>query len=724
MKMLETDYKKKNFLELLLDLHDTGSVFIRDATLCSDNVGNSCKQQGNYVVMYYLGNTSLMPQNGRTPFEQLCVIKEAFLYLINCCCNTKGMLLWWYDDGMLEELVKKCDEQGEAKGLLDDILDACSASDKIVHDKSKDEAVARAEADMLYGDESSFDGYFLAHGKPIVRQDLYRQSLSASYTTLDNWLEQVSFDKLSFLDMPESWEKNTHECRIYIVYLDASTLLAYATEVIYRLKKTILKWVYSPRTYCIWLGDRRLTAVLEMLQDTCAMEFQALRDRVIDSGQCIYDEQHNLQQYITLADGYYGDYLPGVEAIGAKGKPVVILNFYGYSGIFPDRVAKKYQNHGVGLQFTGGCWGGDEFFFCSLQSNGLYKYNRGNENAILVSHVPVKNVCGFRYALFSTVVPYRDKLYCIPTMAERLMIYDKNSGQWDSVILSDKYMADNKLLFGDVYVMGEYIWMLPLGYSAVVRMNLLTLEILYISGWNKEMLSYVKKPMFQYYSGMAVFNESLYFVANQSQHIVEINMQTLKSRVYEIAGMDRGFISIAFDGGDLWLTGNGGSLLRWHPVEGVMGYWDNLFGEEQDYASVIYHSGNVWLFAWWCDKYVRYDLKKDEFEVVDHYLPEDLRGGLGATTLRADDKYIYIYPNAGELLVRFDVKTGKVEAKSIRVSEAMFWKYYPAEEKKSVVDESVFIDTNEMSIYMKSSKINHKLIDVCGENIYKKVMDL
>lgn len=724
MNIHEINHKGHNFFELLLALHDNDYALKNKKVRCSDNIGNKDKQCNKYVIMYYLGKESLIPQKSRTAFNQLCIIRDAFLYIISLCSNTKDVLLWWYDDGMLEQLVKKCDEQEKAKHLFDEIINSCRDSDTIVHDESMDEYAAKTCADMLYGDESYFDEYFFVQGKPVVRQDLYRQSLTAAFSTIDSWLEQFSFDELRWEDLPELWQKSAGNSRIYVFYLSAPTLLAYGTKVLYRFKNILSTWVHSSGIYCIWLGDRRLSSVLEMLHDSCAEEFRALRKQVLDSGQCLYDEKHRLQQFTELADGYYGEALPGVDAIAAHEKPVVLLNYYGYSGLCPDRVARKYRGNGVGLQFTGGCWVGDDFFFCSFQSNGLYKYTKGNDKATLVSYVPVKNMRGVRYGLFVSVVHYQSKLYCIPTLAEKLMIYDRNTGEWDSVELSNKYMTDNKFLFNYPYIEGEYIWMLPLGYSAAVCMNLRTLEMLYISDWSEKTLLHIKKPMSQYYSVMTVLNESLYFAANQSPHVVEINRQNMKSRVYEIAGIDGGFISITSDGGDLWLTANGGMLLRWHPIEGIKGCWNNLLGEEQDNVSVICHSGSVWLFAWWRDTYVRYDLTKDEFEIVEHYLPEDLRGGLGAAALRADDRYIYIYPNTGELLVRVDVKTGKVEAKSIRISEEMFWEYYPVEKNKYISDESAFIDTNEMVVYMRNFKINHEKTDICGKKIYQKTMSL
>ena len=712
----ESSYNKYNFFELLIAIQ-TGRVNVkRNRNLEVDDM------QNKYIILYYLGDFSFNPQLDRTSFDQLCVIRESFFNIFRCCGNTDKAFLWWYDDGKLKQLLKSCREQIEAKKIYDEIMGLFRDCEFALHDCSLDLPKAAAKADILYGDNAPFEKSFESSGKPIIRQDLLRESAPGNFALWSEWLSKIIQPKFNREYLTKEWRIQDRDIKIYVCYISTDTLLSYGMNAVNRLNRIISAWICNSKAYCIWLVDRDITVVLNMLHDDCRKKFLALRNKAIASGHCIYDNRYCLQELSEYASGYYGVNSVGVASMLARSKPVVIMNPHGYSGLSPDRVSKRYQGKGVGLQFTGGCWIGDDFYFCSFQTNGLYKYRRGTSEAIFVSHVPVKNIRSVRSALIITIVPYCDKLYCIPTLAEALMIYDLTSGKWSRVALSKKYIGKNKLKFGGVHIIGDCVWMLPLGYSAVVRMDLRSRELTYISTWSKETLPYIKRPLSQYYCGEVRLNNKLYFIANQSPQIIEIDCETMSSRVYEVPGISRGLQSVTTDGNDLWITDNEGTLLCWNPIVGMKNCWDNPLDNGQCCLAVIYHSGSIWMFAYWKDTYIKYDLKCKSFHIIKGYLPEDLKDGLGAASLRSDDKYIYIYPNVGELFVRLSPGNGKIEAKSIRFMPQKFWEYYYSDVDKLVMDESDFIDTNEMLIYMENEEIEQKEKTNSGKNIYDMII--
>lgn len=721
MIVYETDFKKYNFLELLLDLHFSGAA-PRKKILPVILAQNFLERiQGRYVILYYLGETSLTPQHGKTALQQLEAVKWAFSYISKCIGNVKDFILWWYDDGRIEQLLNKCEDRTEAQRLIDEIIKFCLDCEHIIYDNSKDKAKAVLCADLLYGDVSPLEDDFIAQRKPVKMQDLYSQHPENINFSLNEWIGGILCPSLELADITGWQGQQIENGKVYICYLSANALMTYGVTAVARLRIVLDVLLNKHQAYCIWLRDKNLPSVLAMLKDTCRNDFLILQEQVMSSGRCLCDDQHSLQEFSSFASGYYGDISANADMMAKLKKPVVLMNPDGY---FPNRVSERYQGMGVGLQFMGGCWCGDFYYFCSLQTNGLYRYMRGSDEARLVANVPVRNMRGIRAALFSNIIPWQNKLYCIPLLAEKLMIYDLSNGKWTIMSLSDEYVASNKAMFMDACIIGECIWMIPHSYNAVVCLDLRSQEMRYISDWSAETLPHVTKPDRQHYFGKAVLKNCLYFNAIQSPHIIEIDCIEMKGRVHEISCVTGGLMGIASDGEDLWLSNHDGELIRWNCVDGVKHRWDHLLGERSIDTSIAYHSGSIWIFAWWQDMYARYDLATKKIQIIKHYLPDDLRNGLGAASLGTDKEAIYLYPNNGELLVRFEPQSGQIEAKSIRLHAQDFWEYYPVEQGKPIMYESDFIDINELLYYLESGHIDKMVGKISGEKIYNAVRHL
>ena len=106
-------------------------------------------------------------------------------------------------------------------------------------------------------------------------------------------------------------------------------------------------------------------------------------------------------------------------------------------------------------------------------------------------------------------------------------------------------------------------------------------------------------------------------------------------------------------------------------------------------------------------------------------MPKTIRAGLGGANLLADESYIYILPNWGEILIRFNPYTEEAEAFSPRLDRTGQEKAYIREgitKNIRFISEDEFVDDNELAVYLENVEYNlYKGASVGGE-IYRKII--
>jgi len=372
------------------------------------------------------------------------------------------------------------------------------------------------------------------------------------------------------------------------------------------------------------------------------------------------------------------------------------------------------------LNYIDGVWVGDAYYFTSWYGgNGLFYVIKGTRSARFVSHIPISNNTE-RNNLFCAIEHYEGKLFLIPTKARELMIYDLCSGEWNRIGISRKYMWDSFSLFSRAIRQENIIWLMPLSYYAIGRLDLKSKKLKLIGGWGGDVQPYIYNPDSQHFVGAVKSREHICFGAYQSNHIIVLSIRNQDVRVERLEIIGCGLTGICTDGEDFWLVARDGdgSIYQWSPQNGIKGKISGILPDSFD-GQLLYQGGNLWLFSACDDSYIKYNIKSRRISKREHYLPIHLQGKLNLRKAYVDDKYLYFLPNMSEEFLRINVKTEEVEIMTIKLDENDLRSFMKEQFNGNEFKDNDFYSDNEMASYLEECNLQLERLNLAGKKIYE-----
>ena len=669
--------------------------------------------------------------------------------------KTRDALLWWFDDGSIagafeeyeqavnaklrpawnwpwesapfasdlqlseDETAKEHKRLLEARRAFAQEIEAFRADVRMVYDDSEDTRRVLAWCEAFYGDASLLQTSFQREGKLALRLDVTRLGEWKGNLDIASWVAAISANLTPAQEAFVQKMKLAGKC-ILLCYISREMLLRRGKAALEQLARLLEACDMRQDLAAWWLADADTEKVLSCLDTECAIYWQSLQAALSVCESGFYDSDGVLSVALSCCDAYYGTPSAAAANLAAKGMPVVWLD---------DRQPlPSTVMHGMGqalsLNFIKGCWLGDDYYFSSWRQNGLFRLRRGSEQAEYIRHFPVK-VHNWRH-LFGVPYAYSQSLYFMPVSSQTILGWDRETDSWSHYDLDPSYAWKDFVWFNGAFREGNTIWLKPVNYGAIVRFYLPTQEISYYTGWEKRILQAGPDELEQYVGPAAMAGTDLWLSSRCSGCLVRFSMKTFASVAYEVPEAEAGFASLAYDGTALWLYTRTDELIRWLPGVGVTKRMPHILEEHVRLGDLICAQGCLWVFAHYEDAYVKYDLTTQALTRREHYLPEELRPGLGAAQLSNEGEYIYITPNFGELTIRFDCRMETVEIRRITMateSEACFVREAYADINVPL-GEGAFYNVQELAMYLgrnqqeKDETVGSKCI---GQKIYEVV---
>ncbi len=710
------------------------------------------KVEGKHIVCFYLGKQAV---------KEAIVLGAPYLtsrlcFLRQCFSHVQDVLLWWFDDGTFRKMAneyeaeltqgrKPCiyrDNQARTKNLemseeevavehdrlkkivagFEHEVQAFKKEKSVIYDTSGDKERAFAWSDACYTDDLMYIETFRKADKLAGTMEFPRVCDGRSAVKLTGFLRNVIYaggeQKNSFYRQARQQGK-----RIVLAYVSSADILRQGI-VFFEIWQSFLTACSMQGVAVWWVCDDNMAALMEAMGLVAQERYFQLKKQVELNPDFFLDESGCIENAIKHCDAYYGNFADAVVHEVSHGMPVV---WYDYGLGFPHECG-VCDCRGMLMSFLYGCWIGDEFYFTHWQANGLFRAAHGSNKAEFVARLPFKSKeKKFLSAKFFKVGRI---LYFVPTCASEILSWDMRTEKWHAYELDPQYARSPYVWFAGAFLVAGSLWLKPVNYTAMVRFDLSTQELSYCSGWGGQVWDMEPDSTGQYWGEAALVGEDIWMAAKQSGYIMKFSTVSQISEMHEVPGAAFGFRSLAHDGTDFWLYTFSDDLLRWNPQRGVVKRWEKLLGEGKG-GSVICKAGKAWLFAHLEDAYVKIDVQSNVFSYRAHYLPEELRSGLGYAQLTQDDDNIYIYPNAGELMVCLDSETEAVETHSLRMVEADEERYALAnfQSIKAPVGESLFYDSYELVMYLRFGSRSREMIEKektksIGRAVYEKVVCL
>lgn len=715
MVIVEKNKQRLNVLEFLLWLADQDKADTKYSQMpkaWQEMVGE------RHIVYYYVGKDTFAAHQ-----QNPVAICNTIEYVCNSVESTDVAALFWYDDGALQQTIEyltDSTEKQKSEWTYKCLVEKLEEMAHVQRIELSDADVALKFADTYYGDESPIVEVAKNKELSIVFQASKRQYMHEALDLpvwLQGWLEDVPLVQQSSLTKADNRRR-------VLYYMNPQALLSQGERALSKLEDVIAIAKARPKIHFYWAEQKDYARYLHLLSESKRQRYMTLRQDFASVATLLPIEicGANIAKKFDI---YYGDESDCLSACIKLRKPVV---HQAYVRSFPQNLASKYRKESFGVQFLDGCWVGDYYYFSSFAGNALCRVAKDSENVEFVAVIPCKTFNGRRSFLFSTIAFHNGKLFLLPLEARCIMIYDLTTSAWKSLPLCVDYFMYKKSLFFSGVRIGNVLWGIPACYGAIICLDMDTEEISYYGEWCKEVKSFITNPGSIYWSGVAALaSDKLYFLASQSTHVISFDLNSKKSDVYKVDVEAQGLGNISYDGKDFWITTGRkgcGQLLRWRPDTGVTLAVKDIMGEPNLGCVAYLFEGFIYAFTYAKDLCVKFNPVTGTSERIEHYLPEDLRSGLGIPWISLRDGIFYIYPYWGELFVKFNPATEKVETKCFRFNASEQKAYIEKNFLDNEVDEALVSDDNELAVYFENCSLEQVEKLKAGERIYRDIIEL
>lgn len=552
---------------------------------------------------------------------------------------------------------------------------------------------------------------------------------------------------------PAAWREKMKGRTVYFYNTSLNGLLD-DTERFYKKMRYVFSCFRERDDACLlWRPHPLFWSTLEGMRPDDVARFQALRDEFVAGGYGILDTTPDIETTMALSDVYIGDAGTSVTALfGAAGKPIFLLNNRLDTAPDADDERTAY------IRWPGGNVEGD---WMVQPDNSVW--HRGADG---VYHLECRLSDYRSGGYYGSVVERGGNLYAIPS-----------NGLAIPVIQGGRVARTIELRDGDMPYGGRfagcmadgidpenqrYVFLRPMRYPDLVRIDTATDEVTYIGGVQPMHATETEEKDW-IIGGCAYLDHLLYFASPFSADILVLQDQTLAQQVIPVGGA-AGVNVIAYDAtdGDFWLLPmKGYEVIRWNPMSGRRRVYDahidgitciyprrEIECEAQPFSQAVFSEKSVLLAPLWGNKFVRMDKESgcaEEWTPPAPFLAEPqteyfYTWGKGGFTRKLDETRWIYYSEVRRRLYSVDLETGDCEEVPMRFDREEVrreapgfchlseWVQYGCEENalqslpallSGTLPGAPFDAEAERAAYAKTAAN----IGTCGEKIYAFLKD-
>lgn len=432
------------------------------------------------------------------------------------------------------------------------------------------------------------------------------------------------FDKVIRLcnnppEPPAEWKEKMAGKKVYFYNTSIAGMLANTDVFLKKMAYVFDCFAKSENACLVWRPHPLLASTFNSMRAEYKPVYEKLKQYFFEHGIGIYDDTPEIETTIALCDAYVGDAGTSVTALfGVAGKPLFILNnyidsapkeddwrgeiikgfaTYGNSGWMITQGNKLYYSHDNNFHYQ---------YYCDLSDYGYGNY-------------------------YSKVITIQGKDYVCPANAQDILVV-KDGGIEKKIEL--QHSIERQGAFYDAIGCGDYLFLIPNNYPAIVRYDTLSSELQYYTEHLDIFIGTAQGE--KRFGGYCVHNGYLFLASPVDNHVLRVHVDTGDTQILLTnAENSCGCSVLVSDGTDLWLLPyEGYTATRWNPDSGeIHEYEMNIEGfkcthpilgyecESRPFSYPAFYGKDIYFAPSWGNKYLR--LNKDTGEVAEWIPPFD-----------------------------------------------------------------------------------------------------
>ncbi|SDP35193.1 hypothetical protein [Selenomonas ruminantium] len=478
--------------------------------------------------------------------------------------------------------------------------------------------------------------------------------------------DKVFGSKKEDYQIPEEWERLIAGRKTIFYNTGLSAMLDHRKKFVEKVRSVIETFKKQNDVLLWWRPHPLLISTFRSMHPELLAEYEEIVNTYRSEKWGIYDDTPDMDRAIECTDGYYGDWSSLVHLYEKTGKKVFIQNCRAgknlFSGIshFMDSVEK------------------DGYMYFSENSfNGLFRYRVGETKAEFLGSFPGEEP--WQGDLHRNVFVKGDKLFFIPINGHGISVYDCRNSKFNLLKIpggDDEYVHYMQCIEVD-----EKLMLIPVNLNTPFAFfDLKNEKIDYIEKVSKEIAGMISHPtryeIFSLYGAINV-DGFLYLALCPTNIILKISLRTFAVEKIELPIHIR-LRYINYVDGWFYFTGMNHVIGRWCETDNTGDIYDIPYeatDEVVPYIQLIPYQDKLILPSGREDRFWMFSPSSNKWENLTYNFPpgfeRDIRGSLLFLGYREDGENLYLYPRAGNGLLRFNAKEKKFYFEAIRYSSEL-----------------------------------------------------
>ncbi|MBD5550049.1 MAG: hypothetical protein HDQ96_02560 [Lachnospiraceae bacterium] len=338
--------------------------------------------------------------------------------------------------------------------------------------------------------------------------------------------------------------------------------------MLWNTRKFLLKMEYVFKCFegredacLLWRPHPLMESTLDSMRKEFRPEFDRLKKYFIEHDLGIYDETPDIEYTIAQCDAYIGDSASSVTALfGIAGKPLFILN----NNIHTPPEEEDWR----GEIIRGFSIGGSDKWVIT-QGNKLY-YSPENDFHYQWCCDLSEYATGNYYI---KAIEVGDTVYICPGSAQDIVVL-KGCKIIRRIRLQNRTESTNA--FYDAWQTGDYLFLIPFRYPAIVRYDIRRNRVDYLEGYNDFFVQNVQGEW--RFGGSRIWENFLMIASPTENKVLAIDVETMKPQLLKIRSKSRcGCCGMMPDGDEIWMLPIAGkTVVRWNPKTGAVREYSDM----------------------------------------------------------------------------------------------------------------------------------------------------
>ncbi len=417
---------------------------------------------------------------------------------------------------------------------------------------------------------------------------------------------------------PESWKKKMEGRKVYFYNTSINGMLGNTKSFLKKMDYVFRCFRGREDACIVWRPHPLLESTFDSMRKELRPIYDELKRYFIENEIGIYDDTPDMTETIALCDAYIGDAGTSVTSLfGIAGKPMFILNNEIHSAPEEDdwrgEIIKGFGSDGH-----------DDWMI--TQGNKLY--HAPNHDYHYEYYCDLSEYASGNYYLRAMEID--GKVYVCPANAQEILVIEDREIK-KRVRL--EHVLEREGAFVGARCIGDYLFLIPFQYPAIVRYDMRNDKVEYIQG-NKEV--FVSNAQGEWRVGSnCIWNNYLLLASPVDNRVLMIDGKSGEQSVLsvQVDGF-KGCMGMVPDPNDMdiWmLPYTGTAVVCWNPKTGkVQEYSDVPAGfkcknrpygfvcEDRPFSGIAFSERYVFFPPYWGNMFLRLDREIKKF---DEWIP-------------------------------------------------------------------------------------------------------